>query len=256
MAKRIALVISHFKTKIAAAQCAGVEVNTLARWSDDRHEPNPSLVNIAHLMLSAGMSLDWLVTGEGDCYLPGRHPTMGYSELKEASPYYLSDSCHTSGYSRHSMGEHTSPQDPFQSEPMDSASLFGKAPVNHELIPLEVSLDGKRSTTYFPITRYELQAHALTREGVKAFRLSDDAMAPGLSPGAIVLVDTNTLQPAGTALFLVEFHGAQLVRRLQRTVSGLTLICDTPLLKDIHVPEDALDQLTVIGKIVWSSSWH
>ncbi|MGJ8525948.1 hypothetical protein LMG33818_001696 [Halomonadaceae bacterium LMG 33818] len=256
MAKRIALVINHFRTKIAAAQCAGVEVNTLARWSDNRHEPNPSLVNIANLMLSAGMSLDWLVTGEGDCYLPGRHPKMGYSELREASPYYLSDSYHTSGYALHSMGEHTAPHDTPRTESRDSASLFGKTPANHELIPLEVSLDGIRSTTYFPITRHELQAHALTREGVKAFCLSDNAMAPGLSAGAIVLVDTNALQPAGTALFLVEFHGAQLVRRLQRTVSGLTLICDTPLLKDVHVPEDALDQLTVIGKIVWSSCWH
>lgn len=61
MGRRIAVTVRKIGSQQAAAAAAGLAVSTLQRWI--RGEVNPSLDGVMRLSQSAGVDLEWLVSG-------------------------------------------------------------------------------------------------------------------------------------------------------------------------------------------------
>ncbi|WP_155834282.1 LexA family transcriptional regulator [Halotalea alkalilenta] len=204
--ERIAIVIDHFKTKSAAAKIAGVDANTIGRWTERAATPNPKLRNLVPLLKRTGISMDWLISGEGARYL--RPP----QETREPSADYV-------------------------------------------LVPLHPASSDHQSPAHLPVTSEELTLRHLELKRLAAFVIEEDAMQPLLERGDMVLVDLTRTTPSSAGIHMVKFKGELLARRLQRTMNGLTLVCEDPSLENVAVPEDSLDALTVLGKIVWTGRW-
>lgn len=206
--ERLSVLINHFGTKSAAAHIAGVDANTVGRWTEKNTQPNPRLRNLLPLVQRSGMSMDWLIRGEGNPYLEGENGA--HSEVGEQPARYQIE--------------------PFQ---------FG-----------DVSDIGSCS-----VTRDELESNHVAPHQLAAYAIEDDSMAPALNIGDIVLVNTARTLLGGTGIFMVEFKGERLARRVQRTMRGITLLCDASRLDNIEIPDDGMAHLAVLGKIVRVTRW-
>jgi len=79
-----------------------------------------------------------------------------------------------------------------------------------------------------------------------------DSMEPTLSNGDLVLVDTLSRKIEANAIYVIQFWGALLVKRVQRKVDGTVIIrCDNPIYEPETVSGDLVEQLNVIGRVVW-----
>lgn len=79
---RISIVVGLFETKSMAAKAAGISPEQLARQVKGINRP--FLDTMAALCSVHGVSLDWLVTGEGPMYLRDRVSQGGASEMEQA----------------------------------------------------------------------------------------------------------------------------------------------------------------------------
>lgn len=82
LATRISIVVGLFETKSMAAKAAGISPEQLARQVKGINRP--FLDTMAALCAVHGVSLDWLVTGEGPMYLRDRVSQEGASEMEQA----------------------------------------------------------------------------------------------------------------------------------------------------------------------------
>ncbi|MGJ8513992.1 S24 family peptidase [Carnimonas bestiolae] len=206
--ERLSVLINYFGTKSAAAHIAGVDANTVGRWTEKSTQPNPRLRNLLPLVQRSGMSMDWLIRGEGNPYLYSEDGA--YAGVEEQPPRYKIE--------------------PFQ---------YG-----------EVTDIGSCS-----VTRDELDCNHLNAQQLTAYAIEDHSMSPALNIGDIVLVNTARTSLGGTGIFMVEFKGERLARRVQRTMRGITLLCDDPQFENIEIPDDGMTHLVVRGKIVRVTRW-
>jgi hypothetical protein len=80
--------------------------------------------------------------------------------------------------------------------------------------------------------------------------VDDDAMAPTLLPGDVVMLDTGERQARVCGLYAIRINGRTVVRRLQTMVmGGLTLIHDNPAYGREFVPMDAVEDLEIVGRV-------
>lgn len=206
--ERIAALVDCFKTKSAAADIAGVDANTISRWIERGSMPNPRLRNLLPLIRHSGMSMDWLISGQGARFIGPE------------------------GFNAPGIGEQAA---------------------TYSIVPL---LDGHDSEdASYPVNNEELIRHHLTRQQLVAYVIDDNSMAPTLTSHDVVLVNHTRTLPSSAGIHMVEFKGEPMPRRLQRTLNGLTLLCDDPLLENIEIPEAAMNELVILGRIVWAGRW-
>ncbi len=80
-----------------------------------------------------------------------------------------------------------------------------------------------------------------------------DSMEPTLSNGDMILVDTGTRKVEDNAIYVLRYNGALMVKRIQRKVDGTLIIKSDNLVYEPETVEgDAVDQLHVVGRVVWS----
>src|SRR5881296_2265137 len=70
LGRRIEAVVDRFKTRKAAAEHAGITPEQLARYI--RGENQAGFLTLARMAMAAGVSLEWLATGEGEIAAPTR----------------------------------------------------------------------------------------------------------------------------------------------------------------------------------------
>lgn len=79
-----------------------------------------------------------------------------------------------------------------------------------------------------------------------------DSMAPTLSDGDIILVDTTDRHFETNAIYVLQLEGSLLVKRIQRKIDGTVVIKSDNLAYEPEVVRgDLLDQLKVVGRVVW-----
>lgn len=79
-----------------------------------------------------------------------------------------------------------------------------------------------------------------------------DSMAPTLHSGDLVLVDTSDRRIAAYDIYVVQFMGDLLVKRIQAHLDGtVSIISDNTIYAPETVRGENLNSLNVIGRVVW-----
>lgn len=80
-----------------------------------------------------------------------------------------------------------------------------------------------------------------------------DSMEPTLSDGDLVLIDTSAGNIENNAIYVLQYNGTLLVKRIQKKLDGSVLIIsDNSMYKQEVLTGDLAAQLNVIGRVVWS----
>lgn len=105
-------------------------------------------------------------------------------------------------------------------------------------------------------THYSLRKQGLTPANLACLRVDGDSMTGLLEDGDTVMIDQsrNTLEGEGVYVLLLDDH--LFAKRLQRQFDGSVLIIShNKEYKDMLVPRDRLNELHIIGRVVWAGGW-
>jgi len=109
----------------------------------------------------------------------------------------------------------------------------------------------KHAQAVICLHRNWLKAHKLLPEHLIAVAIDDASMAPRLVAGDIVVINTASTVPQDNIVFLINYKGAIVVRRLTRDLGRWYLSADNGNRKNYQreqfLPEDA----EVLGRVVF-----
>jgi phage repressor protein C with HTH and peptisase S24 domain len=200
-----------------AAQAAGVALSTFHRWLAG--DSIPALDSISRLAQKAGVSLDWVATGEGAKQL-GQSPSIPDTEVHGMEDYAF--------------------------VPLyDAQCSAGDGAWNENC----------RVLTHISFTRYSLRKQGLTPEHLSAIRIDGDSMEPILHSGDTVLIDHTRTTIEGEGIYILRLDGHLYAKRLQRNFDGVSIISTNKEYREVVVPRDRLHELDIIGRAVWSAGW-
>jgi phage repressor protein C with HTH and peptisase S24 domain len=73
-----------------------------------------------------------------------------------------------------------------------------------------------------------------------------------VSEGDLVLIDTTSKKIETNSMYVVQFWGSLQIKRVQRKLDGTVVIkSDNNIYEPEIVPIDQVDNLNVIGRVVW-----
>jgi phage repressor protein C with HTH and peptisase S24 domain len=173
---------------------------------------------LAGIAEATGVSIAWLAAGEGEM-LPGNTNASSTAETKECDYAYVTL--------------------------YDAECSAGAGSWNEECQPL----------TQLAFTKYSLRKKGLDASSLSAIRVTGDSMEGDLSDGDAVLIDHAKTEVKGEGIYVIRLGGHLYAKRLQRTFNGVEIISTNKAYKSMHVPEDQLNDLDVIGQVVWAASW-
>ncbi|MDL2272787.1 helix-turn-helix transcriptional regulator [Desulfovibrio sp. OttesenSCG-928-I05] len=78
-----------------------------------------------------------------------------------------------------------------------------------------------------------------------------NSMEPGIADGDMVLVDQSAVTPMPRSIMAVGYDDAIFIKRLERHGNGVHLVSDNPEYPPITIRGDEMEQLRIIGKVVW-----
>lgn len=216
------------------AKLWGVPTSTIAGMLERGTEP--SIRNAVKIAAAEGVSLEWLATGEGS--MQAQPPTAN-------------------------LPIHTQLNDDFV--------------MVNDLSGVEAAAGGGAYVTEEEaVGRMAFRREWIAREGLKAqalriIRARGDSMEPTIQDGAPILVEAFAYQDStgsvrylhsGTGprevvkrdgVYVVRLDDKLLVKRLQLDMlGGLLVKSDNSTYDTLHVPADRLDDIAVVGRVVWT----
>lgn len=116
--------------------------------------------------------------------------------------------------------------------------------------------EGVKVLTMLAFTKYSLRRKGLNPAELAAVRVDGDSNEPILSDGDTVMVDLSRNVLQGEAFYVIRIDDLLYAKRLQREFDGSILVISAnPAYKMITVPQDRLDSLQIIGRVVWAGGW-
>lgn len=116
--------------------------------------------------------------------------------------------------------------------------------------------EGARVLTMLAFTSYSLRKKGLEVAKLSAVRVDGDSMEGLLSDGDTIMIDhsRNTLE--GEAVYVIRLDDHLYAKRLQRQFDGsIHIISENKAYRDMAVPKDQLNELQIIGRVVWAGGW-
>lgn len=213
---RISDVASMYESRKQAAEAAGVALSSLQRWIAG--DGIPAFDSIARLANGKAVSLDWLATGQGP-KLAGKPAERDLSVESDIYAYIpLYDATVSAGHG--SWNESTN-----------------------------------------VLTKLAFTSHSLRRQGLfpaslSAIRVRGDSMEPLLVDGDTVLIDHDRQTLEGEGVYVIHLDGHLYAKRLQRQFDGsIHILSENKAYRDIVVPKEQLNDLSIIGCVVWAGGW-
>lgn len=116
--------------------------------------------------------------------------------------------------------------------------------------------DSARVLAMLAFTRYSLRKQGLEPAYLAAFRVDGDSNEPILSDGDTVMVDLRRKDMRGDAMYVICIGEHLFAKRLQLQLDGgFQVISANPAYPPVLVPKDRLDDLEVVGRVVWAGGW-
>lgn len=105
-------------------------------------------------------------------------------------------------------------------------------------------------------TRYSLRKKGFNPADLACLRIDGDSMTGLLEDGDTVMVDLSRNSLEGEGVYVVMLDDHLYAKRLQRQFDGSVLIIShNKAYKEMTVPRDRLDELHIIGRVVWAGGW-
>lgn len=200
-----------------------VNKNTLGRW--ERGEGVPNAEDLQHILkLFPDINPAWLLADEG--------------EMRRGATYPLAESLKTADIT----GEHG---EGFVQVPRYkvAASAGGGSIIHSEQIVdyLSFRADWVRNSL------------GVSVQDLALINVKGDSMEPVLSNEDLILVDMRISGVEDNAIYVLQFNGVLLVKRLQRRFDGsVVIMSDNPRYTPETLTGDAVETLKVIGRVVWA----
>lgn len=199
------------------AKKADIPASTFQGYLQGR-SPHPD--HLLRLRETYGVSIDWILSGDGPVYLGEGVSGGGGGKQGTAAD---EDFVHIPRYEV-------------------AASAGGGAIVHSEQVAdyLSFRADWVRSTLGVSIRDLAL------------ISVIGDSMEPTLSEGDVVLLDMTTKSVLDGSIYALQLNGGLLVKRIQRKLDGSVVVKSDNARYDMEVvSEDKADRLKIIGRVVW-----
>lgn len=116
--------------------------------------------------------------------------------------------------------------------------------------------EGAKIWTHLAFTRYSLQRKGLNPANLSAIQVNGDSMEPLLDDGDTVLIDHTRCSLEGEGIYVIHLDDHLYAKRLQRQFDGaLHIISENKAYRDMVVPKEQLNELQIIGRVVWAGGW-
>jgi phage repressor protein C with HTH and peptisase S24 domain len=158
-------------------------------------------------------------------------------------------------------------------------TLVGDEPSLYHVQMVATDLQPDRDGEFVLVPRYEVKASAgggqlihseqivdylsfkadwirnglgLSEKDLALINVKGDSMEPTLSNEDLILVDMRARQVQDNAVYVLQFNGTLLVKRLQRKFDGSVIVrSDNAIYEPETLKGDQLDALNVVGRVVW-----
>lgn len=198
------------------ARAVGVVQPSLARWV--KGEADPTRTNLVKIAEASGVSLDWLALGVGN--MDRVEPQAKKSEVNliasNDETFSVIEDCR---------------------EVRISAGGGG---FNDEYKPYQTT----------KVEKAWLDSRRLKAEDCAMFLVSGDSMYPTLKDGEEIIVDRSKKELKDGKIFVLNNEGAMLVKKVQITYNGITLISQNTEYTPIELDAEQANSLIVIGQVV------
>ncbi|MGH7960433.1 MAG: S24 family peptidase, partial [Candidatus Binatia bacterium] len=105
-------------------------------------------------------------------------------------------------------------------------------------------------------TAYSLRKQGLTPSMLSAIRVDGDSMAGLLEDGDTVMIDHGRNQLEAEAVYVIRLDDHLYAKRLQRLFDGsVRIISENKAYGDVVVSKTQLNDLEIIGRVVWAGGW-
>lgn len=92
----------------------------------------------------------------------------------------------------------------------------------------------------------------LSEKDLALINVKGDSMEPTLSNEDLILVDLRTRGVEDNSVYVLQFNGVLLVKRLQRKFDGsVVVISDNTIYSPETISRDMVESLNVVGRVVW-----
>lgn len=213
---RIAAVADLYESRKQAALTADAALSSLQRWIAG--DGMPAFDSVALLATAKGVSLDWIATGKGEMFLEGAKKEQAVDVENVYSYVPLYDARCSAGHGSWS--------------------------------------DGAQVLTQLAFTTYSLRKKGLDPSKLSAIRVDGDSMEGLLSDGDTVMIDHGRNSLEGEAVYVIRLDDHLYAKRLQRQFDGaISIISQNKEYQAMTVPKERLDDLEIIGRVVWAGGW-
>ncbi|KAA1165777.1 helix-turn-helix transcriptional regulator [Pseudoalteromonas fuliginea] len=97
-----------------------------------------------------------------------------------------------------------------------------------------------------------LSKRNLNKSNLVVITAKGDSMHPTIISGESLVVDTSPLDNFVDGIYVIDLDSHLLVKRLQRQFTGgIKILSDNPAYEAQLVPQESLDQLHIVGRVVW-----
>lgn len=214
--ERLEKVIGHEKP-FAWAKRIGIPTSTFSRIWNEGIVPNANMLFL--ISKSTGVSIDWLLTGEGTPYKEDMPVVPSGSQVRGPE------------------------QGDFDYIPMVEASLSagGGAFVESE------NVEG-----YYAFRKSWIKRVAASASDLVLMRVIGDSMSPTIQARDTVMIDTARKQIKEAEIYAIRFDHTIMIKRLAFRPGGKILVISDNK-KDYEPYEAALTDLNIIGQIIFFS---
>lgn len=198
------------------ARRIGIAITSLNRWLIG--EADPSRTNLIKTAEASGVNLEWLALGVGE--MDGTKPQLIKPDVNllasNDETFAVIEDCR---------------------EVRISAGGGG---FNDEYKPYQTT----------KVEKAWLDLRRLKAEDCAMFLVSGDSMYPTLKDGEEIIVDRSKKELKDGKIFVLNNEGAMLVKKVQITYNGITLISQNTEYAPIELNAEQANNLIVIGQVV------
>ena len=214
LGERITKVAELVGGKKRLAQAIRISESQLYRYIAG--DSQPTIEPLAAIAKSGNVDLNWLVLGERSSGLP--------PQINDIKGLYSSK--------------------------QEYINIPEYLPEGDEIDNQPVSEMGRLSFNHFWLLKLGLDISQL-----RLLRAHGDAMAPTLHDGDLLMLDTGQTAFNGDAIYALNLEPqCCTVKRLQQAVDqGVYIVSDNPAYREQHVPSADIDNLDIVGKVVWTA---
>ena len=210
-------------------------------WQGYEAGENQPGAKLIEALATIGFDANWLLTGEGEMWRPGHGPEI--DRMAAAADRMAAIHDMLSGKPDQQItGAKGSEEFVLVPRYEVAASAGGGAVIHSEQIVDYLSFKSE----------WIRNGLGLSEKDLALINVKGDSMEPTLSNEDMILIDLRTRRVEDNAVYVLQFNGSLLVKRIQRKLDGSVIVkSDNQVYEPEMVSGEMLETLNVVGRVVW-----